>query len=224
MLRLLALVVSVSLAVPALAQEKEKKVGEVPAGLFFSVKGGPFALDKVYPGITAALRLTDDQKLAIMDAQQKTMMDPALREAGQKAKSDGAKDVDRAAAQKAYADARTALKASVDKVLTDDQKALIAKIQTAYEESQKAAMDGLKAEFGGAKGNPDRQAELRKRMDQELRVEMATRLDKILDAEQKQLVDRAGTIQRDREEDAGKGGKSKGDAKGSTKGAANGGI
>jgi hypothetical protein len=218
MLRLFTVLVAASLALPSLAQEKEKKIGELPGGLFFTVKGGPFPLDKVYPGITAALRLTDDQKHALIEAQQQTMASPALREAGQKAKGDGATDADRAAAQKVFADARAQMKASVDKVLTEDQKALIAKIQTAFEESQKAAMDGRKAEFGGAKGNPDRQAELRKRMEQDLRAEMATRLDKILDAEQKQLVDRAGTLQRDREEDAAKFGKKKADASGATKG------
>ncbi|HYE17205.1 MAG TPA: hypothetical protein VEA69_02115 [Tepidisphaeraceae bacterium] len=216
--RLLALIVVSSLVIPAFAQEKPKQIGELPGGLFFTNKGMPFPLERVCPGITAALRLTDDQKSALADAQQQTMMSPAVREVAQKAKGDGATGADRAAAQKASADARASLKAAVDKVLTDDQKALIARIQAAFEESQKAAMEGLEAEFGGAKGNPDRQAELRKRMEQDLRVELATRLDKILDAAQKALVDRAGTIQRDREEDVAKFGKRKPDASGAAKG------
>jgi len=93
----IAAIVVLSLALPAIGQDK--KPGDAPGELFFTGKGQtPLALERIYPGITAALNLTDEQKTALREAMERTIHDPALREAGQKLKSDpaAATEADRA--------------------------------------------------------------------------------------------------------------------------------
>ena len=193
------------------AHAKDKPVGDAPGELFFTGKGQqPFALERIHPGITAALMLTDRQKTALNEALDQTVRNPQVRAAGAALKNNPtATDADRAKAKEAADDARAKLKEEVEKTLTAEQKALVAKIQAAFDEAQKAVSTALQAEFGQAKGNAELAAKLRERSQEELRKELSERLDKILSAEQKSAVLAAAVLQSEREEAAAKGKKQK---------------
>jgi hypothetical protein len=179
--------------------------------VFFTGKGQqPFALERVHPGITAALMLTDQQKTALNEALDQTVRNPQVRAAGVALKNNPtATDADRAKAKEAADDARAKLKEEVEKTLTADQKALVAKIQAAFDEAQKAVATALQAEYGQAKGNAEQTAKLRERSQDELRKELGERLDKILSPEQKSAVLAAAVLQSEREEAAAKAKKQK---------------
>jgi hypothetical protein len=206
-----ALVLAITLALAPAARAQKKGPGEIPGDVFFTIKGQqPFALERLHPGITAALMLTDQQKIALHEALEQTVRDPQLRAAGQALKNNPtATDADRAKTQKAMEDARDQLKQSIDKQLTADQKALVARIQAAFDESQKAVATKLQAEYGQAKGDADRAAKLRERSQEELRDELTERLDKVLNAEQKAAVQQAAIAQMEREDAAAKAKKQK---------------
>ena len=199
---LATLALAVSLTGARAAQAKDKPLADIPGDLFFTIKGQqPFALERLHPGIVAALMLTDQQKSALQKALDQTIRNPELRAAGQALKNNpSATDADRAKAQQATQNARAQLKEAVEKTLTADQKALVAKIQAAFDESQKAAATALQAEFGQAKGNAEQTAKLRERSQDELREQLSQRLGKILDAEQKSAVQAAAVVQLEREE------------------------
>ena len=210
-LSVVAVALTVSLLGAHAAQAKDKKPPEVPGELFFTAKGQhPFALQRVHPGITAALMLSDQQKIALFEALQQTTNSPEVRAAGAALKNNpDATDADRAKAQKVRDDARAQLKEAIDKTLTADQKALIVKIQAAFDESQKAAAEELKPEFAQAKANREPAAKLNERMQEELREQLTQRLDKVLDAEQKAAVLAAGVAQLEQEDAASKAKKQK---------------
>jgi len=206
-----ALALALSFIAAPAAHAKDKPAGDVPGDAFFTGKGQqPFALERLHPGITAALMLTDQQKIALNEALDQTVRNPQVRAAGAALKNNpSATDDDRAKAQQASQDARAQLKEAVEKTLTADQKALVAKIQAAFDESQKALATALQAEYGQAKGDAERTAKLRERSQDEIREQLTERLAKILDAEQKAAVLAAGVAQLDREEAAAKGKKTK---------------
>jgi hypothetical protein len=201
---LATLALAVSLTATRAAQAKDKPPADIPGDVFFTIKGQqPFALERLHPGIVAALMLTDQQKTALQEALDQTIRNPELRTAGQALKNNpSATDADRAKAQQATQDARAKLKEAVEKTLTADQKALVAKIQAAFDESQKAASTALQAEFGQAKGNAEQTAKLRERMQDELREQLTERLAKILDPEQKAAVQAAALVHLEREQAA----------------------
>jgi hypothetical protein len=207
---IVALALALSLIAAPAAHAKDKPVGDIPGDLFFIIKGQPFALERLHPGITAALMLTDQQKTALNEALDQTVRSPEVRAAGAALKSNpNATDADRAKAKEAAQEAREKLKEAVEKILTADQKALVAKIQAALDESQKAASTALKAEFAQAKGNAEQSAKLGERSQDELRKQLAERLDAILSAEQKSAVLAAAVAQSEREEAAAKAKKQK---------------
>lgn len=212
---ILSAVCAAVIALAAQAQEKKGKGAVFISGdLFFTSKGSqPMALEKTYPGIMAALMLTDEQKDAIARAQQETVLHPDVRAAGQKAKGD-ATDAEREQARKTIADARQRLREAVNEILTADQKALVAAIQKAYEESLAAAKEALGADANPAKGDRDKAAAANARMLELLREEMSRRLERILTPEQRAAVERAALAQLAAEEAARNSKKAKGEGKG----------
>jgi len=212
--RITVIVVPVVCLVLAGAAQAQKAKGDPAIGgeLFFFAKGSqPLALERVYPGITAALMLTAEQKEAIMEAQRQTVFHPDVRAAMQLGKSGpDVTEAQREEARKTVADARQRLRAAVDEVLTPAQKALIAAIQKAYEESQRAAMEALGDDLKAAKGNPDRSTQVGQRFNELVREEMSRRLENVLTAEQQAAVQRAALVQLEAEEMARNSKKSKG--------------
>src|SRR5215212_1125877 len=120
----------------ALLAAKPKTVGLPPGDMFFTMKGQPYALERTFPGITAAFMFTDDQKRDLNDAYYETVGAPDIREQGASLKGKAASDAERESYRKLMEDARAELAKDVAKILTAEQKALIPKIQEAANEAQ----------------------------------------------------------------------------------------
>ncbi|MEI7731277.1 MAG: hypothetical protein WCO56_17005 [Verrucomicrobiota bacterium] len=197
----LTLMLLVSVATSAGAQFK-KPPGLPGSELFFTMKGKmPFALDRWYPGIVAALLLTDDQKLDLQKARQEIADNSDLRATGQKLKQnpDASKE-ERAAYQKQYEEAREKLRQAVAEILTPQQKALVGRIQNAAEEAQQAAVQTLQPVMAQAKGDEAKTTQLRQTLQETIKTELAQRLEVILTTEQKSAVQAAAIAQAEREE------------------------
>src|SRR5438876_10314587 len=83
---LIALVAALFLPlVPAQAQ-KQKKPTLPPGDLFFTMKGQPFALERIFPGIQGTLLLTDDQKQKLGNTLEETLWSEAARSGGRPAR------------------------------------------------------------------------------------------------------------------------------------------
>src|SRR3954464_14812896 len=74
-----ALFIIAALCLPSMAAKPAKPAPQRPASPFFKPTGEPFELEKPFPGITAALMLTDQQKTALRQAHQQTVRNPDLR-------------------------------------------------------------------------------------------------------------------------------------------------
>src|SRR5436190_10235598 len=161
MLRRTLLVVCIFTSLAA----KTKSPSLPPGDMFFTMKGQPAALERIFPGVTAALMLSDDQKNALNEAYHETVAAPVLREKGLALRGNkGTSDADRDAVKSEMEGARIELQKRVSMILTPDQKELIPKIQAAAEQARRAASESLSAEFAVAKGDPQKAIELRKRM------------------------------------------------------------
>src|SRR5882672_426293 len=146
--------VTISLGVicVALVAAKAAKAPSLPPGdMFFTMKGQPYALERTFPGVCAALMLTDDQKNALNEAYHQTVASPQLREKGAALKGNaGASDADRDAVRSEMETARVEVQKKVSAILTPQQKELIPKIQAAAEQAQRAAREALQPEFAAA--------------------------------------------------------------------------
>jgi Spy/CpxP family protein refolding chaperone len=183
---------------------KPKKMPSLPSGeLFFTMKGQPYAMERNFPGITAALMLSEDQKAALSEAQTETIASPELRQkrAATKEKNNGT-DEQREAVRREIEEARAKLSERVAAILTPEQKALVEKIQAAAMQAQLEARTTFEAEFNGAKGDKARQEELREKMRVEAEDLLVQKLEKILTPEQMQAVQKAAMEQRANEEAA----------------------
>lgn len=193
---------------PAHAQ-KEKKPSLPPGDLFFSMKGQPFAMERVFPGVVGALLLTDEQKLKLHEALNETVRSEAFQTAGKTIKLDpNATDAQKEEARKLIQEARTKLQQQVAGVLTQEQKALVERLQTAATEAHQVAREKLEAEFIAAKGDKPRMEEVNKKMREEAVAEFNRKLVGILTAEQRDGMEKAAAQQKAAEENASK--KSKG--------------
>src|SRR5436190_23867911 len=128
---------------------KPAKAPSLPPGdIFFTMKDRPFALERMFPGITAAFMFTDDQKSALNEAYQQAVGSPEVRAKGSSLKNNpAATDADRETVQRQLDDARSELQKRVAAILTPEQKALIPKIQDAASEAQKSAREAFSADF-----------------------------------------------------------------------------
>src|SRR6185295_8293303 len=164
MLHRALLVVCVLMLVAA----KQAKAPSLPPGdVFFTMKGQPFALERMFPGVCGALMLSDEQKMALNEAYQQTVASPQLREKGAALKGNAAAtDADRDAVRSEMVTARGELQKRVGAILTPDQKELITKIQAAAEAAQKSAREALQPEFvaAGKGASPEKAKELRGKM------------------------------------------------------------
>lgn len=197
------------IAAAALAQ-KEKKPSLPSGDLFFTMKGQPYALERVFPGVQGALLLTDEQKRKLHDALAETVRSEAVQEAGKQIKLDpNATEAQKEEARKLIQEARTKLQQQVAGVLTEAQKTLIEKLNTAAVQAHQSAREKLDADFAAAKGDKPQHAEVEKRMKEEALAEFNRKLVGILTAEQRQGMEKAAEQQKAAEEAAGKKVKSK---------------
>ena len=167
------------------------------------MKGQPFALERTFPGITAAFMFTQEQKTALNDAYHQTVASPQIRAQGSSIKNNpAATDADREAAAKQLDDARAELQKRAEMILTPEQKALIPKIQDAAVEAQKGAREAFSAEFGAAKGDQAKADDLREKVRVEAEDQFVQQLEKFLTPAQMEAVRQAAVQQREAEEQA----------------------
>jgi hypothetical protein len=187
-----------------LGAKAAKAPGLPPGDMFFTMKGQPFALERTFPGVVAALMLSDDQKKALNEVYQQTVASPQLREKGAALKGNAAAtDADRQAVRSEMETARNELGKKVDPILTPEQKELIKKIQAAAEQAQKTARETLGPEFtaAGKSPSPEKAKELREKLNQEAEDQFVQELQKILTPAQMEAVSAAATAQRAAEEE-----------------------
>lgn len=165
----LALVVSLLVAVPSPAAEK--KPAQVRDFPFWSAPKRPHAREFI-PGLSAALQLTPDQIEKIEAACRETIDKPEAR----------GKNAPGAAA------AWDRVHRLVADILTAEQKTLIEKVNDAYEKSLEAAAEEYQAQLDGAKGNADETDRLRKLQNEAVAEKFGKRLDAILTDTQKEAV------------------------------------
>jgi hypothetical protein len=189
-------------AVPALAQ-KTKTPSLPPGNLFFTLKGQPFALERLIPGIQAALLLSDVQKRKLTEALEQTILSEPVRSAGRTLKA----DPNAAEARKVVEAAHARLQEQVAGTLTQEQKNLIIRINAAAAEAHINARKKLEIEFTADKTDKSRQDELNREMRKEAQAELSNMLMAILSADQRDAMEKAAQQQRAAEEAAAKKGK-----------------
>ncbi len=190
-------------AVPTTAQEL--KPPPLPPGeLFFTIKGKqPMGLERIHPGLIAALRFTDEQKLALAEARRTTLQNEDLQAAAQAVKSNpNATETQRENVRMLQDEARDKLGAVIEQVLTADQKALIVKIQQAFNDASQAAMAAAQPDFAAAKGDATRSAEARSAYEAKLKDEFARRLNQVFTDAQRTAVQQAAKVQAEQDERA----------------------
>src|SRR5258705_3570162 len=194
-LRHTAFVLGISIFASALFAAKAAKAPSLPPGeMFFTMKGQPYALERTFPGVTAALMLSDDQKTALSEAYHQTVAAPELRAKGASLKGiSAATDAERDTVRSQMQEARAELQKRVVAILSPDQKALIVKIQAAFEQAQRAARESLQQEFSAAKGNEEKSKELRKKYDVKAEDQFVQERQKCLTPAQMEGVTAAGT-------------------------------
>ncbi len=204
MIRLTLLVAVCLSAAPAQAQ-KVKKPALPPGDLFFTMKGQPFALERLAPGIVGALLLTDEQKLELTGALEQTIWSDDVRTAGRTLKGESnLTDVQKVEARNVVLQAQKRLRKLVAAVLSDKQKSLIIRIDEATADAHIDARKSLEGEFSAAKGDKFRTEELNRQLREEVRAEMDRSLRDILTTEQRQSMEKAAQQQTEADQAAAK--------------------
>jgi Spy/CpxP family protein refolding chaperone len=168
-----------------------------PAAVFFKATGEPFELEKPFPGITAALMLTNEQKIALSEAHRQTVRNPELRNKIAALKSkDNPIEAQREAVRKELESAQAALRARVDAILTPEQKTLAAKIEVAVIDAEHEANQIFEGELAAAKDDPLKTTEVREKARVEAEDLIVQKLEKFLTPTQMQAMQQAATQQR----------------------------
>jgi len=187
-----------------IAAAKPAKAPSLPPGdMFFTMKDRPFALERMFPGITAAFMFSEEQKTALNEVYQQTVGSPEVRAKASSLKNNpAATDADRETVQRQMEDARAELQKRVDKILTPEQKALIPKIQNAATEAQKGAREAFAPDFAVAKGDKAKSDDLRERVRVEAEDQFVQQLQKFLTPAQIEAVRQAAEQQQQADEQA----------------------
>ncbi len=190
----------VCLAAVAAEGQKSKKAALPPGDLFFTLKGRPFALERIVPGIQAALLFTDEQKLKLTEALEYTIWSERVKSAGMTLKTDpNLTDAGANEARKIVDEARARLEKQVAGILSQEQKALIGRLNQASAEAHIAARKKLELEFTADKRDKLRQEELNRQMREEVRAELNREVQGILSADQYQAMEKAAQQQKEAE-------------------------
>ena len=196
-----AMVIAV-VGVASIAAKPAKPAPPRPAPAFFKSTGEPFELEKPFPGITAALMLTDQQKAALSEAHRQTVRQPELRNkiTALELKPD-ATDAEREAVARQMRQAQAELRKRVAAILSPEQRALAEKIQNAAIEAEHEAHEVFDAEFEAARKD-GASKELREKARVEAEDLLVQKLEKFLTAAQMQAIQRSATEQREAGETA----------------------
>ena len=174
-------VLCTALAMPALAQ---KKAGSLAGFPLWTAKKNPLA-GPFIPGLNAALLLTDEQKAKLHAAREETLGNPELQKLGASLKQNpNASEADRAAATKAFEEARGQFKDRVDAILTADQRKLIASMSALFEEVSVATGEAYRDRFAQLKGDKAGAAEAYKEASEKNAKDFKGRLEGLLTKDQ----------------------------------------
>jgi hypothetical protein len=184
------------------------KTPSPPSGdmLGFTMKGNPAALERTFPGINAALLLSEEQMKKLHAARAETIGSDAAKEAGKLLKSDpNATEAQREAAKKTLNELRSELQNKVRVVLTADQQTLVQKLNDTSIEIHKKVREALEAEFSAAKGNDEAQKEVYEKYRKQLQDEFNTQIIQVLSPAQLEAVKKAAEAQKAAAENPDKG-------------------
>jgi hypothetical protein len=131
--------------------------------LGFTGKGGqPLALERVVPGVQAALQLTEEEKRKIAAALDASHTDEVRAAIATLKLNPNATEAQKEEARKVADASQAKLRQVVEATLTQEQKLLVERIDTAVKEVQKEVWDTAQTEFG--KGNPELEQAVRERV------------------------------------------------------------
>lgn len=170
------------LALPALAQKQ--KTSNLAGFPLWTAKKNPMA-GPFIPGLNAALLLTEEQKTKLTTARDETLGNEQLQKLGASIKQNSnASEADRAAASKAYEEARSQFKDRVDAILAADQRKLVASINGVFEEVSNAIGEAYHNRFAQLKGDRAGMEELQKETREKHAKDFKGRLEGILSKDQ----------------------------------------
>jgi hypothetical protein len=186
-----------ALCFASIAARPDKAPPLRPPPPFFKTTGEPFDLEKPFPGITAALLLSNQQKTALIQAHQQTVRNPDLRNKMSAIKtSDNATPAPHKELRRQVDEARAELRDRVEAILTPQQRTLAIKIENAAIEAEHEANKIFDAEFDAAKGDPGKLADVREKARVEAEDMLVQKLEKFLTPAQMQAIQQSATAQR----------------------------
>lgn len=178
--------------------------------LGFTQKGAPFALERVLPGVTGAVRLSDEQKQKLAAAIEETVNRREVRAAMATAKlNPNATEAQKQEARRLIQQARAELQKRAAQILTPAQKTLVEKINGAVAEAQRQTREAMQDDLLAVKTDPSRKDKVQKEYQQRVRAAMESRVMDLLDADAQAALKKAAAAQAAAEKVPKKGPKSK---------------
>ncbi len=207
-MKLTSQIVALGMFLLCIGAQGADSVPQPPATPFFKTTGEPFELEKPFPGITAALMLSEAQKTALKEAHQQTVRKPQLRQkiSALEVKENPA-EAEREVIRAEMAEARIELRRRVDAILKAEQKELVTKIQDAAIEAEHEANHIFDPEFKAAEGDEGKFRDVREKARVEAEDLLVQKIEKFLTPGQMQAVQLAATEQRAAQTRGGKRGK-----------------
>lgn len=174
------------------AAEKEKKGVQVDDYPFWTVEKRGYA-PQFFPGLNAALQLTDAQKQQIAAARDEMANDEGVKATRGLSKNDpNVTDEQREKARAAVAAAAARMRERVATILTPEQKTLIEKINAAWAAAGEATGIIYSEKFASVKGDEAARRRVQEEKAQDLEDQFLHKLDGILTPAQREAMTRAG--------------------------------
>jgi len=178
---------------------KVKDLGSwLPRGdaLGFMQKDRPFALEQVLPGVTGAVRVTDEQKKQLAAAIEETIDRREVRAAIAAAKlNPNATEAQKQEGRRLIEQARAELQKRAGQILTPAQKTLIEKINAAAAEAHRQTSEAMQDDLLAVKSDPSRKDKVQKEFQQRVRAAMESRVLGLLDADAQAAFKKAAAAQ-----------------------------
>jgi hypothetical protein len=190
-------IVIAALCLASLAAKPAKSPPLTPAPVFFKPTGEPFELEKPFPGVTAALTLSDEQKIALQQAHGQTVRNPQLRnQISGLERKDNPTDAERRSVATQMDEARVELRKRVEAILSPQQRELAEKIHDAAVAAEHEANEIFDAELDAARNDPAKAGDVRKKAWVEAEDLLVQKLEKFLTPAQMQAIQRSAAEQR----------------------------